>query len=503
MKNFVKTIIAALFFFSILFVSCKKDSDSQSSNGGGESSDVRVTTYSPQDITPTSAKCGGDAIVTQGLSLTEIGVCWNITGSPSADDAHLGTDVWNEPFVCTLTDLEPNTIHYVRAYALRGLEYYYGDTKTFTTLSSSSPMVRTLPNYSISGDTIWCIGLIDYDGGSPIIAKGFCWSTHHNPTLIDNYINVGSGIEGFSTAITNLEANTTYYIRAYATNSYETGYGEEITVIIQHTQVITLGSSMCNIDHVTTIENIQHNGGQLYSSIVFSNGEMNGNQYETAKGVVILFYGDIISGTFNLSSNNNYYPKYFYVNDIDAEDIINFDINILIEENEAYIANSGSFTISIDDNHYTIETADVEVSKVDDPGIVTTSSVDYDGAPSRFILSTVEEGFINDASIATAGSTQFITMFIEHKTLCFITEAGDMIGMIYQGNSIPTGTFETATLLYAHNMDVNSGTLITQGSITIEKNGDIYTVNMPEINIGTQDYVLHYIGTLPYFEYPF
>ena len=502
MKTSVKIFTAVLFLTSVFLVGCKKDSDSQSNDGSGGNSDVRVTTYTPQNITAVSAKCGGDAIVTQGLSLTEIGVCWNTTGFPSADDAHLGTDVWSESFVCTLTDLEPNTIYYIRAYALRGLEYYYGDTKTFTTLSLSTPIVRTLLDYS-SGDTIWCTGLIDYDGGSPIIAKGLCWSTQHNPTINDNYINVGSGNDGFGTAITNLEANTTYYIRAYASNSNETGYGEEIEVIIKHAQAITLGASMYNIDHVTTIENIQQDGSQVYNAIVISNGNMTGNQYETAKGVILLFRGGIYSGTFSLSSNYNSYPKYFYVNDIGIDDMVNFDITNLFEQNNTYMAKSGSITIAFNGKNFTIETANIKVEKVDNPSFVTTSSIDYAGECTRFILSTVEEGYINDKSIVTAGTTQFVSMFIEHKTLCFITETGDMIGMIYQGNTIPTGTLDAATLLYAGNMNVNSSTPINHGSITIEEYGDFYIVNMPEIYIGGHYYTLHYIGTLPYFDYPF
>ena len=96
-------------------------------------SDVRVTTYTPQDITQTTAKCGGDAIVTQGLSLSELGVCWSTSSKPTVEDAHLSTVNWNEPYVCTITGLEPSTKYHVRAYALRGLEYYYGEDKSFTT----------------------------------------------------------------------------------------------------------------------------------------------------------------------------------------------------------------------------------------------------------------------------------------------------------------------------------------------------------------------------------
>ena len=105
-------------------------------NNGNNDSDVRVTTYTPQDVSATTAKCGGDAIVVQGLSLTELGVCWSKERTPTINQFHMYTTVWEEPFVCTITNLEPNTVYYVRAYALRGLEYYYGDEKSFSTDAS-------------------------------------------------------------------------------------------------------------------------------------------------------------------------------------------------------------------------------------------------------------------------------------------------------------------------------------------------------------------------------
>lgn len=126
---------------AIIVAGCNKTDEPNNggNNGGGNNgnndSDVRVTTYTPQDITATTAKCGGDAIVTQGLSLTELGVCWGKEPNPTTDQSHLSTTVWNEPFVCTITNLESDTKYYVRAYALRGLEYYYGEEKSFTTLS--------------------------------------------------------------------------------------------------------------------------------------------------------------------------------------------------------------------------------------------------------------------------------------------------------------------------------------------------------------------------------
>ena len=129
MKKLMKAV-AALMLTVILFFAtgCNKENND---------SDVRVTTYTPQDVTQTTAKCGGDVIVEQGLSLSELGVCWSTSSKPTVENAHLSTVNWNEPYVCTITGLEPSTKYHVRAYALRGLEYYYGEDKSFTTEGSS------------------------------------------------------------------------------------------------------------------------------------------------------------------------------------------------------------------------------------------------------------------------------------------------------------------------------------------------------------------------------
>ena len=123
MKNKLPLFLLLMGLLMIGFSGCKK----------AENNDVRVTTYTPQDITQTTAKCGGDVIVTQGLSLNELGVCWSTDRNPTVEDTHLSTPNWSEPYVCTIIGLESGTTYHVRAYALRGLEYYYGDDKSFTT----------------------------------------------------------------------------------------------------------------------------------------------------------------------------------------------------------------------------------------------------------------------------------------------------------------------------------------------------------------------------------
>ena len=132
---FKKSMFFSMMMLVLCFVSCSKTNGDAN---GNPDDDVQVTTYKPTDISETTAVSGCDVEVLQGLTLTKIGVCWSTSANPTASDSQLSTENWDEPFVCTLTGLAPGTTYHVRAFALRGLEYYYGDDRTFTTLGSGN-----------------------------------------------------------------------------------------------------------------------------------------------------------------------------------------------------------------------------------------------------------------------------------------------------------------------------------------------------------------------------
>ena len=67
------------------------------------------------------------------------------------------------------------------------------------------------------------------DGGSAITARGVCWKTSSNPTISDSKTSDGTATGIFTSSITGLNANTTYYVKAYATNSVGTTYGTEVS----------------------------------------------------------------------------------------------------------------------------------------------------------------------------------------------------------------------------------------------------------------------------------
>jgi len=91
------------------------------------------------------------------------------------------------------------------------------------------PTIRSSIVVEITRNSATAGGEIIYDGGSPIVGKGVCWSVSHSPDFTDHFTANGEGTGFFSTNITGLIPNTIYYVRAYATNSIGTAFGEEVS----------------------------------------------------------------------------------------------------------------------------------------------------------------------------------------------------------------------------------------------------------------------------------
>ena len=108
------------------------------------------------------------------------------------------------------------------------------------TPSANVPIVTTVAVSSIAITTAISGGIVLSDSGSSVTARGVCWSTSPNPTVTGNKTTDGSGLGSFTSNLTGLTANTTYYIRAYATNAKGTGYGNEVTFATQPLSTLTV-----------------------------------------------------------------------------------------------------------------------------------------------------------------------------------------------------------------------------------------------------------------------
>ena len=91
------------------------------------------------------------------------------------------------------------------------------------------PTVTTVATTSVTANTALSGGNATAGRGPSISARGVCWGTATNPAVTGNHTVDGSGAGIFASPITGLTANTTYYLRAYATNMVGTAYGNEIS----------------------------------------------------------------------------------------------------------------------------------------------------------------------------------------------------------------------------------------------------------------------------------
>ncbi len=98
-----------------------------------------------------------------------------------------------------------------------------------TELPVTLPTVSTSTVSSIAKFSAVSGGNISNSGNSIITARGICWSTNPNPTILNNKTTDSNGIGNFISNLSNLKSNTKYYVKAYATNSVGTAYGNEIS----------------------------------------------------------------------------------------------------------------------------------------------------------------------------------------------------------------------------------------------------------------------------------
>ena len=158
------------------------------------------------------------------------------------------------------------------------------------------PVLSTVDVSNLTQTTVKSGGVITTDGGSTVISRGVCWSTSPTPTIADRKTSDGTGIGSFTSTLTGLSADSTYYVRAYATNITGTAYGNTVASLLTDLDgniyhKVTIGTQTWMVENLRTTryrtgEGITNNkSDKLWSTSTYgawcdyNNDEANGLKY--------------------------------------------------------------------------------------------------------------------------------------------------------------------------------------------------------------------------------
>ncbi|HLN19499.1 MAG TPA: fibrobacter succinogenes major paralogous domain-containing protein [Bacteroidales bacterium] len=204
------------------------------SQGTAYSNNTTITTAKGQPVVSTNSNAGsitsssvtlGGVIVSDGgASITTSGICWSTSASPTVTNSKTVDGQLSGSFTGLATSLLPCTIYHFRAYAVNSEGVGYGEDRTFTT-GQITAIVNTISISNISPYSAVTGGNVSGDCSAAVTARGVCYSLNNNPTISDQKTTDGSGAGVYSSSITGLNGNTTYYVRAYAVNNAGVSYG--------------------------------------------------------------------------------------------------------------------------------------------------------------------------------------------------------------------------------------------------------------------------------------
>jgi uncharacterized protein (TIGR02145 family) len=213
----MKRIILLAFVCLAITLGCKKEKKSLAA----------ITTTVASAVTSTGVQTGGEVADDGGSPITKKGICWATHTGPSVSDSITDNGSGTAAFSVTLNNLSANTDYFVRAYAINASGTAYGNEVTFKTAAGLAT-VNTAAVSAIQPLSAESGGEVTNDGGAAITERGVVYATSANPTLDNFKIVAGSGTGSFTATLTPLASEQTYYVRAFATNSHGTAYGNQV-----------------------------------------------------------------------------------------------------------------------------------------------------------------------------------------------------------------------------------------------------------------------------------
>jgi hypothetical protein len=331
MKNSVLGCL--LFAFLVGFIGCKKGAEGV------------------KDINPTAPS----GLVVTATTLTQVSLAWtdnssNETGfkierKTSGSFQEIGSVAAG---ITSYTDLsvQANSTYIYRVFAYNAVGNSLQPSNEVTATTRSLPVLTSVSITNITNTSATAGGNITSDGGSSITAKGVVWHTSTNPTTaLSTKTSDGIGTGIFSSAISGLAANTTYYVRAYATNTYGTSYGNELSFTTSNAKDVYVAG----YENYSAI--IEKNGTRILTSAL-------GNTFNASTGARSIFVSgsDVYAAGYATGGSEtkvvlwkNGTPSYLEVANSYSNgwDPVIYANSVFVSGSNVYVAGTGFYSAKI------------------------------------------------------------------------------------------------------------------------------------------------------------
>lgn len=460
-----------------------------------------VKTGEVEDISITSASCGGIVTNDGGADVTERGVCWGTSHNPTLGDSHSSSGNGLGEYHCNMTNLSANTIYYIRAYAKNNKGVAYGEEKNFTTLDFDLPEVTTANVTDITQTSAKGGGEVTSDGGATVTERGVCWSTNHNPTVSSNHTSSGTGTGNFTCNIIGLNAHTTYYVRAYATNSKGTNYGEEVSFNTSANLPTVSTGSVTNITTTSALGsgNVTNDGGSTITErglcwSTYHEPTISGMHISAGDGT-----GEFTAVMDHLTANTKYYVRAYATNGVGTSygDEVEFTtLSVSIPAITISVANTGQTN------------ATIVVNVISDGGMtVSERGVCWSTAhnPSTSGNHTSHGSGTGEFTVNITGLTPNTTYYLRAYAINSIgTAYSNEIALTTLPTSVPTVTTGNVTNITS-NSATCGGNVTDDGGATVTSRGVCWSLSQnPTVNdshtingSGTGSFISQITGLTP------
>lgn len=282
-----------------------------------------ITNGTTANITCTSIDVNGNNVTSDGgAAITERGVVYSTTSNPTLANSKVTASGTTGSYNVTVSGLNGNTLYYFRSYATNSVGTTYGTQVSATTLNCATVLTGTSANVSCTAFTV-NNSEVTAEGSSSVSERGIVYHTSSNPTIANTKVTSGSGLGTYNITVNSgLSGSTLYYVRAYATNTQGTTYGNEIQITTEPsiattaTVASTTGASSITCSSASSGGNITCTGGSAITErgVVYSTN-INPTT-ANSKVIVAGTTGSFVASLSGLLANTTYYVRAYAINGV-------------------------------------------------------------------------------------------------------------------------------------------------------------------------------------------